>query len=157
MIMARVETNSAADKYYRVRLTSPKVWEKPTSLVRSLNAIPLKVGDYVYVDVTEGYNSAFILGKAFVAPSENNLPADSKDFQVLWETQDGIEWTVCAVRGKHLIIANSAGMMLTIDGTRVALEGVMPGFPNSRGPFCGIPVCPFTGTSHITNFTTGLP
>ena len=64
IIKAIVESNSCDDKYKRVRLSSLGVWIM-TDLIMSIGGIPLKVGDSVFVDVSEGYESPLILGRLF--------------------------------------------------------------------------------------------
>lgn len=60
LIKATVQTNSSEDIYGRVKVKN-SVWES-NCLVGVLNNVPLNEGDTVYVDVSEGFESPFIIG-----------------------------------------------------------------------------------------------
>lgn len=120
VIKAIVDSNSSSDPYSRVKLKSTGVWES-TGLVNSLNGIPLKKGDCVYVDVSQGYENPFIIGRSMT--KDNNFHTKVEG-SLIFESSDGKNWTICYVKNNTFVIQNSNEVTLEIlEGTIIMNKG----------------------------------
>lgn len=109
-VLAEVLTDSLDDKFFRVKLKSENVWvESP--LICSVNAIPLKKGDLVIVDVSQGYDAPIIIGKHCASPSNFG------NAQIVAESQSKKDWSVIAMSSKTVTIKSSTGMTVEIGDT----------------------------------------
>ena len=120
LVKAYVRSNSSEDRFGRVVIESPGIWE-PSPLVCVLGGVPLNVGDIVYVDVSCGYENPMVLGRA----RDNNFDthAGKPDFQVLWESVSGDGWTVAYVRGDEFWVENSGGTTVQVVGDTINING----------------------------------
>ena len=156
IIRAKVVTNSSDDKYSRVKLQSDGLWEE-SELVESINMIPLSKGDIVFVDVTEGFESPLILGRA---ANKDYKPAESVEGEILYQSSNGSDYTIAFVKNNNLEIRNSNGVKISVNKGNVTISGASVSItqgsitidgtvsPTGKGAFCAIPVCPFTGANH---------
>lgn len=62
IIKAKVLTCSHDDPYRRVKLQSPETWSTESPLIESVNGLYLRVGEMVFVDVTNEM-SPLIIGR----------------------------------------------------------------------------------------------
>lgn len=120
VIRAIVETNSSQDKFNRVKLSSLGIW-KMTDLVMSVNGIPLKKGDSVYVDVSEGYENPLILGRAMDTGNKFNVNF-KEGTSLLFESSNGKEWTIGYIQNDILNIENSSGTKIQLDNKVIVLN-----------------------------------
>lgn len=169
IIRAEVISNSCDDQYSRVTLRCNDIWEE-TPLVESINGIPLKIGDIVYVDISDGVNNPIILGRALGAKNKFNKDSGGN---ILYESSNGQSFTVAYVKNSKLEVYNSEGVEVVINGSDISIKtnsvsvessdsfilktsdakitggtltvnGLVT--PEGTGPFCGLPKCLFSGT-----------
>lgn len=120
VIKATVDSNSSDDTYCRVKLISPGIWQE-TGLISSIGGIPLKKGDSVYVDVSEGYENPMILGRASDKTNKfHNTP--EKGGSILFESSNGTKWTVGHVKNDILNIVTSEGLTLKLNGSIISIK-----------------------------------
>lgn len=123
VIKAKVETHSSADAYCRVKLSATGIWQM-TGLVSSQGGIPLKKGDSVYVDVSEGYESPFIIGRAI--DDVNQFRQDIPDGgSVIFESSNDRDWTIAYVKNNILKVVNSNNVSLEINGQNVMMDATL--------------------------------
>lgn len=156
IIRAKVLTNSSDDKYSRVKIQTEGLWEE-SELVESVNMIPLSKGDIVFVDVTAGFESPLILGKA---ANKDYKPAESVEGEILYQSSNGSDYTIAFVKNDNLEIHNSSGVKISVNKGNVTISGASVSIekgsitidgtvsPTGKGALCAIPVCPFTGANH---------
>lgn len=157
IIRAKVLTNSSDDKYSRVKLKTEGLWEE-SELVESVNMIPLSKGDIVFVDVTAGFESPLILGRA---ANKDYKPAESSvEGEILYQSSNGSDYTIASVKNNNLEIRNSNGVKISVNKGNVTISGASVSIengsvtidgtvsPTGKGALCAIPVCPFTGANH---------
>lgn len=161
IIRAKVASNSAEDKYARVSIECEGIW-KETPLVESVGGIPLKKGDLVFVDVSDGYENPLIIGRAMGTQNSYGKPVNGS---ILFESSNGTSFTIAFVKNNKLEIYNSDSVEVVIDGGKVILKadkitvdstletvgGVCSPSSDQKGGFCGIPKCLFTGAPHVGN------
>ena len=92
LIKATVLTNSSEDIYGRVKVKN-SVWES-NCLVGVLNNLTLNEGDTVYVDVSEGFESPFVIG---FANDDTKATPDNFSRLFMSKSQDGE--SSCYVKG----------------------------------------------------------
>jgi len=121
VIKATVTSNSTEDSYCRVKLSSYGIW-KETGLVSSVGGIPLKKGDIVYVEVSEGYENPMILGRSMDKRNQfkGTIPIGGS---LLFESCTGDAWTIANVKDNILNIVNSDGSKFVIDKGTILFNG----------------------------------
>jgi len=155
-IVATVLTNSADDKYGRVKVSSPSIWDGESAPIPTVGYCSLNKGDLVLIDCEMGIEYAVILGKYRGTVQDSN--SQSGEGEIIWETMYGKKWAQLRSQGSKTIFKNSEGMELTIDGMKVYINGLITtpqsaGPPELKGPFCALKVCPFTGGPHVSTKT----
>lgn len=116
IIKAKVLTESSEDAFGRVRVTSPRIWLE-SELLDVFNQIPLNVDDIVYVFTEDDFSTALVLGKC----RDNNFKTNSKnqDWVVIYESVKEDKWTVISGIGEQLLIENSQGLSMLMDGEKI--------------------------------------
>lgn len=158
IIRAKVLTDSSEDQFARVKLYSEGVWEE-SPLIESINAIPLKVGDFVFVQMEDDSRQPLILGRAQGSYQHYSTATNGS---VLFDSSNGSKWTVAYVRNNQLVIETSDGSKIEVDNGNIqvkvgtltvtgALHVDGEVAPTNSGGFCAIKYCPFTGAPHIGN------
>ena len=121
VIRAKVRSNSCDDEFARVQIESPGVWDytDKSPLVNSVGGIPLKDGDIVFVDVSDGYENPLILGR-----STGKLNSYGKEIQgsLLFESSDGENFTIAFVKNNKLEIYNSDSVEIVVDANSVKIK-----------------------------------
>lgn len=160
IVRAKVLSNSSEDKYCRVRLQSAGIWDE-SELVESIGGISLKEGDYVFVDVSSGYENPLIIGRALQVTNYFHREVNGS---VLFESSDGDRFTLAFVKNNKLEIYNSENVGIIVDGSGIVIKSadiklsggtlevkaskdVAPDSVN-KGGFCAIPKCLFSGAVH---------
>lgn len=116
-IRAVVLTNSIEDEFFRVKVEAEGFWTE-SPLVPVLNACPLKVGDTVIVDVSQGFSAPLVIGKILDKDSVTN----SDGGQVLSESEGPQGWSVITTNQATIKIVNSDGITITI-GKDIEING----------------------------------
>lgn len=62
IIRAEVTTNSWDDDLRRVKIKCPGIYDE-SPLIESVNGLYLRKGEFVYVDISAGYEAPFIIGR----------------------------------------------------------------------------------------------
>lgn len=108
LVKAIVRSNSSEDPegLGRVVVESPGIWEV-SDYFPVLDGVPLNEGDPVYVEVSDSYGDALVLGKSVDKSFSSHGSSLGSGFSVLWESVYDGGWTVCYVRGDDLWIENS--------------------------------------------------
>lgn len=162
IVRAKVITNSSDDEFARVKISCPTLWDE-SPLVESVDGIPLKKDDIVFVDVSQGYDQPLILGRAM---SSLATPSKNGNGSILFESSNGKEFTIAFVKNNILNIYSSDNVEITIDKGKVIVKApsveiesntLFKGSiqsngsckPTGTGAFCGIKTCPFTGAPHV--------
>ena len=165
IIRAKVLTSSSDDDDCRVKLTAPLTWDE-SPLTRSVGGLPLKVGDYVYVDISDGLENPLIIGKCVCGASPYSKTPNGS---VLWDSVDGVNWSIAFVNGGDLEIYNSNGFSIKINGKSFDIQGadiqITQGSvdiigtvtPSGTGGWSCITACPFSGAVHVGNKLTTTP
>lgn len=151
VIRAKVLTNSSEDANARVKLECPGIFNE-SPLIESVGGIPLKKGDIVYVDITEGLTSSLILGRSFDKSTKFHKQIQGS---ILFESSDSNMWTICYVKNDKFFLENSSGFKISVEGSSVQISGAgaslkLKTLPVSK-PFCSIQNCLYAGTPHTTD------
>lgn len=141
LIKAIVKSNSSADNYARVKLSSEGIWVE-TGLICSVGGIPLKIGDSVYVDVSQGYEYPMIVGRSI--DGTNQFEKDIEG-ALLFEASNGTEWTIAYVKDGKLHIANSSDTVIEVNGSSIKIEADLTQFNKGEN-----------GAVHIVGLTTKI-
>lgn len=158
IIRAKVISDSSADEYARVKLSFPSVW-KESPLIESVGMIPLAKGDYVFVDVSDGFDNPLILGRS---ASSQFKPAHSGNGSILFQSMSGSDYSIAFVKNSKIEIYNSKGLSIVLDGANIEIKSggtlTMGGTAkqSGTGAFCAMQVCPFTGAVHVGNKVEGI-
>lgn len=173
IIRAKVESNSCDDEFARVKISCPDVWDKSDNspLVESVGGIPLKEGDLVFVDISDGYENPLIIGR-----STGSMNSYGKEVSgsLLFESSDGSKFSIAFVKNNKMEFYNSDGVSFVTDansteinvenlkittksGTVTGGEFTMKGSvtPEGSGPFCAVTNCLFTGAPHVGTKVSG--
>lgn len=120
-IKATVRSNSVDDTYNRVKLKATNIWNE-TALIPSIGGIPLKTGDIVYVDVSEGYENPMIIGRSM---DERNTFTQEipQGGSLLFESSNGTDWTIAFVKNNILNIVNSNNTRFEIEKDTIKVNG----------------------------------
>lgn len=157
IIRAKVTTNSSDDSQARVKIMCEELLNE-TPLLESVGGMSLKKGDIVFVDVSNGYDAPLIIGRSFDKATSYSKQVNGS---VLFESSNGSSWTIAFVKNNDLEIYNSDKSSIVVKGSKIIINSetvVVSGgkfkvsgsaVPNGNGAFCGIPVCPFTGATHV--------
>lgn len=181
IILAEVLTNVEDDKFGRVKVKSPKVWEE-SELMPSLNSIYLDKGDQVLVNIDEGVDNAYIVSK--VRSKKQVAKSQKGKGHIIYESSKEGKWATLWASEGNLYWKNSDGVEVQIEGTKVsikskdinfnadnvkveaknaeikatnikfdgAMEETANALPaNGKGAFCGLPACLFSGSPHTVD------
>lgn len=118
IVRATVVTNSSDDASARVKVKSPLLWDE-SPLMPSVNGIPLKKGDIVFVDVTDGVDNSYIVGRSFDATMSYSRSVNGS---LLFESSNGADWTIAFVKNDALEIYNSRNSAITVKGSEIVVN-----------------------------------
>ena len=127
VVRAVVTTNSCDDELCMVKVKAPLLWDE-SPLMPSVNGIPLKKDDIVFVDISDGVDNCYIIGRSF-----DNQGSYAKDVNgsLLFESSDGSNWTIAFVKNDSLEIYNSKSSSVTVKGDEVVVDAKSVKFKGS--------------------------
>ena len=162
IIRAKVTTNSSEDEFARVKVEVPGQINE-FGPIESVNGIPLKKGDTVYLDVSNGYECALILGKAVDKTVKNN--GDPKG-SILFESSNGNDWVTAYVKDNIFCIETSDNNKIEIstngiifnggsNGGVINIQSLINAFNNHTHSLTGVTGTSSAGPVTITSGNTG--
>lgn len=118
IVRATVISNSSDDNLNRVKVKCPLLWDE-SPLMPSVNGIPLKKNDIVFVDISDGVDNSYIIGRSF---DNQGSYAKQVNGSLLFESSNGSDWTIAFVKNDKLEIYNSKGSKIVVSGESIEID-----------------------------------
>lgn len=116
---ATVATNCKDDKFWRVKLKHPLLWQEESDLIPCINSTYLEIGDTVLICYSDIYD-VVILGKLFDYSQAQSEPINNKPN--LFTAKMGDTYLTAVLDENSLDIQTASGLKLTINQDSLQLE-----------------------------------
>lgn len=120
IIKAEVVSHSLDSKTHRVKVKADGFYEEESLEAVVVGAVPLKKGDRVMLDISNGLADPIVLGKV----RDNNYKTNATlEGSQIFESEDDGGWSVLTAKGDIIQIENSSGVKVVIKAGVITING----------------------------------